>query len=59
MTKEEIASEVRRQKAERMRIWRKRNPDKVREASKRYWERRAIKALENRTGKEEACDGTK
>lgn len=37
---DEKAREARR---EYLREWRKRNPDKVRENNRRYWERRAAK----------------
>lgn len=36
-------------RAEYMRKWRAANPDKVKEHRKRYWERKALKAMEEAT----------
>lgn len=39
-------SEIREVKREYMREWRKNNPEKVKSAQKRYWERRARRKSE-------------
>ena len=44
-----LAKEIQR---EYYRNWRKRNPDKVREKNRRYWERKAEKMQSERTGKD-------
>ena len=36
-----MTDEARAKRAAYMRQWRKRNPDKVRESNRRYWERKA------------------
>ncbi|MGM9670448.1 MAG: phosphatase [Oscillospiraceae bacterium] len=36
---------IRREKAEYAREWRSKNPDKVRENNRKYWERRALKKI--------------
>ena len=45
MTLEERAKEERR---EYFRQWRAKNPDKVRENNRRYWERRAARKVEEK-----------
>lgn len=43
----EAAAAARR---EYYKAWRAKNPDKIRERNRRYWERRAIKQLAGKTG---------
>ena len=44
---EELAKEKQR---EYQREWRKKNPDKVKEYNKSYWERRALRELKENKG---------
>jgi len=46
MTDRELNDAVRKAKAAALRDWRHRNPDKVREAQKRYWKNRVLRELE-------------
>ncbi len=39
----ELSESAKKSRAEYFREWRKRNPDKVRENNRRYWERQAQK----------------
>ena len=55
MTDCEVMKESRRIKAEYAREWRKRNPTKTAEYCKRYWEKKAKQALEQKDG--ETVDG--
>lgn len=47
MTEKEIAELVRQEKARYAREWRAKNPDKVRENNRRYWERKAMEHTKN------------
>lgn len=42
MTEKEIQELVRAEKAKYVREWRAKNPEKVKAANQRYWERKAI-----------------
>lgn len=44
MTANELAELARQERNKYHREWRAKNPDKVRERNRRYWERRAEKA---------------
>ncbi len=44
---------ARKAQREYMREWRKRNPDKVREANRLYWQRRAERLSKETEGKNE------
>lgn len=44
MTQEELNLLVREEKAKYLREWRRKNPDKVKKANRKYWERKALKA---------------
>lgn len=46
MKQKTLEALAREEKRDYARDWRARNPDKVREANKRYWERRARKRME-------------
>lgn len=48
--KELLSKEARAAKNAYMRAWQKNNPDKVREAQKRYWEKKA-KEMEQKEAK--------
>lgn len=41
-----MTDEARKVRAQVMREWRKKNPDKIRAATERYWERRAQREKE-------------
>lgn len=45
MNNEEMKELARQERNRYFREYRKRNPDKVREANRKYWERRAAKAV--------------
>ena len=46
MTQKEIEAKAKELKREYARNWKKKNPDKVKAATDRYWEKKARKALE-------------
>lgn len=46
MTERQIKKAIADERNAYMREWRKKNPDKVKEANKRYWRRRAEKKQE-------------
>lgn len=46
MTEKELAELARIERNKYHKEWRAKNPEKVRERNKRYWERRAAKAAE-------------
>ncbi len=43
MTEQELELARKRAQAEYHREWRKKNPEKVRDANRRYWQRKALK----------------
>jgi len=43
MTENEIKALVRAEQARTLKEWRRKNPEKVKEANRRYWEKRALK----------------
>mgnify|MGYP000864639481 FL=1 len=50
LTDEQIKELARELQREYLRLWRKKNPDKIKEYNERYWRRRAIRELkENKT----------
>ena len=48
MDSKEIRDEAQAAQREYARAWRRKNPDKVREINRRYWERKALERLEDR-----------
>ena len=45
-TKEQLEEEARKERNAYLRKWRKENKDKVKKYNKRYWEKKAIEAIE-------------
>ena len=52
MSEKELAELARIERNRYHKEWRAKNPDKVRERNKKYWERRAAKALAEQGGAE-------
>ena len=48
MNEKEIAELARIERNQYHREWRAKNPDKVKERNRKYWERRALKAVEQK-----------
>ena len=48
----QLDEQARAARAAYFREWRKKNPDKVRESNRRYWERKAQKMAEQAEGKQ-------
>ena len=53
MCEREIHELVREERRRYAREWRKKNPEKVRAANKRYWERKALRMAEEEATKKE------
>ena len=50
LTDEQLEELAREKQREYQREWRKKNPDKVKEYNKSYWERRALRELKENKG---------
>ena len=48
LTDEQIKELARELQREYLRLWRKRNPEKIKEYNERYWRRRAIRELKEK-----------
>ena len=56
MNREEIQELVREERRRYAREWRAKNPDKVKAANARFWEKKALERLSaNADGETEAC----
>lgn len=53
LTEQEISALVRKAKADYQRQWSRANKDRIKLIQKRYWQRKALKALEQQKGEDE------
>lgn len=56
MSELSFEEKVAQERREYFREWRRKNPDKVREKNKRYWERRVLKKEQAMQAEKEKCE---
>lgn len=57
MNEKEMQDAVKKSKAAAMRKWRHKNPEKVKQANIRYWQRRALRELEQEQTQQNTQEG--